>query len=193
MFLAQFSIGKKNQNAEAKTQEKTEAKTETKTEDNKNNFYKFSFKNFDGTELKLSKFQGKVILVVNTASKCGFTKQYAGLEKLYQKYQSQGLEIIAVPSADFGGQEFEKDEEIQHFCKYNFGVSFPVARKETVSGDNAHPFYKKARQTLGFGTSPKWNFHKYLINRHGEIIDYFNSTTNPQDEKFIKKIEESLK
>ena len=155
-------------------------------------FYQFSFKQFDGKDLKLNEFRGKVLLVVNTASKCGFTKQYSGLEKLYEKYKDDGLVVIAIPSADFGGQEFEKDEEIQRFCKYNFGVSFPVSKKEIVSGDNAHPFYKKARKTLGFGSAPKWNFHKYLINRNGKLVDFFNSTTTPQDEKLITKIEELL-
>jgi len=156
------------------------------------NFYQFKFKQFDGKDLSLSEFKGKVLLVINTASKCGFTKQYAGLEKLYKKYQEQGLVIIAVPSADFGGQEFEKDEEIQKFCKYNYGLSFPVARKEVVSGDNAHPFYLQAKKTLGFGTAPKWNFHKYLINRNGNLVDYFASTAAPEDQKLISKIEELL-
>jgi glutathione peroxidase len=155
-------------------------------------FYQFNFKQFDGKDLKLKTFQGKVILVVNTASKCGFTKQYSGLEKLYKKYQEQGLVIIAIPSQDFGGQEFEKDEEIQNFCKYNYGLSFPVARKETVIGDKAHPFFIEAKKTLGFGSSPKWNFHKYLINRNGNLVDFFNSTTSPEDEKLINKIEQLL-
>lgn len=155
-------------------------------------FYQFKFKQFDGKDLLLSDYKGKVLLVVNTASKCGFTKQYAGLENLYKKYQEQGLVIIAVPSADFGGQEFEKDEEIQKFCKYNFGLSFPVARKEIVSGDKAHMFYQQAKKTLGFGTAPKWNFHKYLIDRNGNLVDYFASTTAPEDEKLIKKIEDLL-
>jgi len=165
---------------------------EAKAQENKDDFYQFSFKQFDGKDLKFSEFRGKVLLVVNTASKCGFTKQYAGLEKLYEKYKDKGLVVIAIPSADFGGQEFEKDEEIQHFCKYNFGVSFPVSKKEIVSGDDAHPFYKQARKTLGFGSAPKWNFHKYLINRNGKLVDFFNSTTAPEDEKLITKIEELL-
>jgi len=181
MVISFFSGDKNNRNAEAKTKEEA------------SDFYQFSFKNFDGTDLKLSKFKGKVLLVVNTASKCGFTKQYAGLEKLHKKYQDQGLVVIAIPSADFGGQEFEQDEEIQHFCKYNFGVSFPVSRKEIVSGNKAHPFYKEAKQILGFGSTPKWNFHKYLINRKGQLVKHFNSYTSPEDEKFIKTIEELLK
>jgi len=166
---------------------------EAKAQENKNDFYQFSFKQFDGKDLKLNEFHGKVLLVVNTASKCGFTKQYSGLEKLYEKYKDQGLVVIAIPSADFGGQEFEQDEEIQHFCKYNFGVSFPVSRKEIVSGNKAHPFYKEAKQILGFGSAPKWNFHKYLINRKGQLVKHFNSYTSPEDEKFIKTIEELLK
>ena len=99
---------------------------------------------------------------------------------------------FAIPSADFGGQEFAKDEEIQHFCKYNFGVNFPVSKKEIVSGDDAHPFYKQARKTLGFGSAPKWNFHKYLINRNGKLVDFFNSTTTPQDEKLVFKTAQEI-
>lgn len=157
------------------------------------NAYDYSFYTLRGHEpLPLSSFQGKVLIVVNTASKCGFTPQYARLEKLYEQYKDRGLVILGVPSNDFGGQEPGTEQEISNFCQVNYGVSFPMAAKEVVSGKNAHPFYLWARKELGFGTAPKWNFHKYLINRKGKLIDYFYSTTSPDAGKVIKMIEKAL-
>ena len=157
------------------------------------NAYDFTFKTLMGEDqLPLSAYKGNVILIVNTASKCGFTKQYEGLEKLYQKYKSQGLVIIGVPSNDFGGQEPGTNEEIENFCRINFGVTFQMTSKEVVSGKNAHPFFKWAKDELGFGTVPKWNFHKYLVNRDGKLIDHFNSTTEPSSKNISKAIEEAL-
>jgi glutathione peroxidase len=155
--------------------------------------YDFTFHNLTGSDdLPLVQFKGKVILVVNTASKCGFTPQYEGLEKLYEKYQAQGLVIVGVPSNDFGAQEPGTSEDIASFCKLNYGVSFPMASKEDVVGSNAHPFYKWARDKLGLLSIPKWNFHKYLINRNGELVDYFNSNTAPDSDKLIKAVEKLL-
>ena len=155
--------------------------------------YDFSFKYLnEDKKLNLSDFEGKVILIVNTASKCGFTSQYAELEKLYTEYKDKGLVIIGVPSNDFGSQESESNEEIATFCRLNYGVTFPMTQKEKVSGDAPHPFYKWAKEILGFGTAPKWNFHKYLINREGKMIDYFHSTTSPKNEGFKKAIENAL-
>lgn len=155
--------------------------------------YDFSFKTLaKDTPMPLKAYEGKVLLIVNTASQCGFTPQYEALEKLYNNYKDQGLVIIGVPSNDFGGQEPGTDQEIANFCKLNYGVTFPMASKEVVSGDNAHPFYIWARKKLGFGTAPKWNFHKYLINRHGDLVDYFNSTTSPDNERIEKTIERTL-
>ena len=131
-------------------------------------------------------------MIVNTASHCGFTKQYKPLEKLYETYKDKGFVIIGVPSNDFGEQEPESNEEIEKFCKLNYGVSFIMTQKEAVSGKDAHPFYKWAKKTLGFGTAPKWNFHKYLINRKGQLIDYFNSITSPDSPKLVKAIENAL-
>jgi len=111
---------------------------------------------------------------------------------LYEKYKDKGLVIIGVPSNDFGKQEPGSNDEIASFCKLNYGVSFPMAAKEDVVGDNAHPFYKWAYKTLGFGTAPKWNFHKYLIDRQGKLADYFNSTTAPDAPRLIKAIEKLL-
>ena len=156
--------------------------------------YEFSFISVEGNKkLSLVDFKGKVILVVNTASKCGFTSQYADLEKLYKEYKDQGLVIVGVPSHDFGSQEPGTNEEIATFCQINYGVTFPMAQKETVSGESSHPFYRWAKEILGFGTAPKWNFHKYLINRQGKLIDYFYSTTSPQSHRFKEAIEKALK
>lgn len=155
--------------------------------------YDYSFSTLVGHKpLPLNTFHGKVLLIVNTASKCGFTPQYDSLETLYEKYKDRGLVILGVPSNDFGGQEPGSDQDIANFCQVNYGVSFPMTAKEIVSGKKAHPFYIWAKQKLGFGTAPKWNFHKYLINRKGELIDYFYSTTTPNASRFIKRLESAL-
>ncbi|HEU5047096.1 MAG TPA: glutathione peroxidase [Rickettsiales bacterium] len=155
--------------------------------------YEYSFHTLMGDKpLPLSEFKGKVLLVVNTASHCGFTPQYDGLEKLYNTYKDKGLVIIGVPSNDFGQQEPGSSEEIATFCKTNYGVTFPLAHKETVVGDKAHPFYLWARKVLGFGSAPKWNFHKYLINRKGQAVDYYFSTAKPDSPKLTKEIEKLL-
>lgn len=155
--------------------------------------YLFSFQNSKQEPLPLSAYKGKVLLIVNTASRCGFTKQYDGLEKLYKKYHAQGLEVIAVPSNDFANQEPGTDEEIHDFCRLHYGVSFTVTHKEVVVGKNAHPFYQWAYNELGFGSAPKWNFHKYLINRDGKIVNYFYSTTTPENDRLVNNIEKLLK
>jgi len=151
--------------------------------------YDFSFEALDGSPMPLSQFKGKVILVVNTASKCGFTPQYKGLEALYLKYKDKGLVIIGVPSNDFGQQEPGSAAEIKQFCALNYGVTFPMTAKQVVSGNNAHPFYLWAYSVLGFGSAPKWNFHKYLIDTNGRVVDYFASTTAPDSDKLAAAIE----
>lgn len=157
------------------------------------NAWNFSFHTLAGhNPLPLESFRGKVLLIVNTASKCGFTPQYAGLEKLYETYKDQGLVIIGVPSNDFASQEPGSAQDIENFCQINFGVTFPMTSKEVVSGKNAHPFYLWARQQAGFGSAPKWNFHKYLINRKGELITYFYSTTAPDAPRLVKAIQKAL-
>lgn len=155
--------------------------------------YDFTFRTLQGyEELPLGAYKGKVLLVVNTASQCGFTGQYEGLEKLYEIYKPRGLVIIGVPSNDFGQQEPGSSDEIAGFCKLNYGVTFPMAAKESVTGDDAHPFYKWARQQTGWLGAPKWNFHKYLVNRHGDVIDYFHSNTAPDNKKLIAALEKLL-
>ena len=165
----------------------------THTDEPEKNAYDYSFLSLIGhNPLPLAAYRGKVLIIVNVASKCGFTPQYASLEKLYEKYKAQGLVILGVPSNDFGRQEPGTNQEIAHFCQINYGVSFPLTAKEGVSGKMAHPFYIWAKQKLGFGSAPKWNFHKYLINRKGKLINYFYSTTAPDAARFIKAIEKAL-
>lgn len=150
--------------------------------------YKFSFELPNKQKLNLADLNGKVILVVNTASKCGLASQFADLEKLYQKYKDKGLVVIATPSADFASQEFEDENQTQKFCQVNFGVSFPVTNKLSVKGSNQHEFYKYARKKLGYLASPKWNFHKYLIDKNGKIVDHFYSTTSPINSTIEQKV-----
>ncbi len=153
----------------------------------------FEFEAIDHqSKIRLEDFYGRVVLVVNTASECGFTGQYEGLENLYQTYKDRGFVVIGIPSNDFGGQEPGTNDQIVSFCQLNYGVSFPMTTKLHVKGKEADPFYVWAKKKLGFGSGPKWNFHKYLISREGELIDYFNSTTKPDSNHLIKAIEQAL-
>ncbi len=152
----------------------------------------FSFISIDGTPMPLSNFAGKVLLVVNTASRCGFTAQYEGLQKLWSTYQDRGLVVLGVPSNDFGGQEPGNAEEIKEFCTINFNINFPMTEKYAVSGKDAHPFYQWASQQAGFLGGPKWNFHKYLIAADGRFLAGYGSITTPQDAKLIAAIEAGL-
>ena len=157
------------------------------------NAYDFSFKTLIGENpLSLSEYKGKVMLIVNTASHCGFTRQFAGLEKLYSSYKDKGLVIVGVPSNDFGAQEPGGSKEIANFCKLNYGVTFPMASKEVVSGSKAHPFYLWAKAELGFARAPKWNFHKYLIGRDGKLIDYFSSLTSPESARLVNAVKKAI-
>jgi len=123
----------------------------------------FSFTAIDGEALPLSTFRGKVLLVVNTASRCGFTRQYEGLQALWNDYRDRGLVVLGVPSNDFGGQEPGSDPDISEFCTVNFHVDFPLTAKTPVRGQNAHPFYRWAAREVGALGVPRWNFHKYLV------------------------------
>ena len=152
----------------------------------------FSFTSIDGKPMPLSDFKGKVLLVVNTASFCGFTKQYEALQALDAKYQSQGFHVIGVPSNDFGGQEPKAAGEIKEFCEGMFGVTFPLTDKVAVSGEAAHPFYVWARDRLGWLNAPKWNFHKYLVGRDGKLVTSFFSSTAPDADRLVKAVEAEL-
>ena len=147
------------------------------------NIYQFSFNQLDGKEISLSEFKGKAVLVVNTASACGLTYHYSGLEKLYQKYKDEGLVIIGFPCNQFGTQEPGTSEEIQEFCSLNYDVTFPMSSKVEVNGKNEHPLFKYLKSELK-GTltdSVKWNFTKFLIDRDGMPFKRFSSTVEPED------------
>jgi glutathione peroxidase len=135
-------------------------------------------------------YEGKVLLVVNTASKCGNTPQYDGLEKLYEEYGDEGLVVLGFPSNDFLGQEPGSEEKIAEFCRLTYGVQFPMFEKTTVKKENAHPFYKSLADASG--TYPTWNFHKYLIGRDGQLISDFSPRTQPYDDKLVASIEQAL-
>ncbi|MGB5591068.1 MAG: glutathione peroxidase [Gammaproteobacteria bacterium] len=135
-------------------------------------------------------YQDKVILVVNTASKCGNTPQYDGLEKLYDEYGEAGLVVLGFPSNDFMGQEPGTEEQIQEFCRLTYRVQFPMFEKTTVKGDAAHPFFVELAASSG--NQPGWNFHKYLIGRDGQLISDFSPRTQPYDQKLVKAIEAAL-
>jgi glutathione peroxidase len=149
----------------------------------------FTFQSIDGQPMPLSTFKGKVLLVVNTASFCGFTKQYQGLQTLYDRYEAKGLVIIGVPSNDFGEQEPKSEGEIADFCKGAFGVTFPLTAKQTVSGGAAHPFYRWAATVLGAQNVPRWNFHKYLIGADGLLVAAFSTQTEPLSARLVSAIE----
>lgn len=135
-------------------------------------------------------YSGKVLLIVNTASKCGNTPQYDGLEKLYDQYGEEGLVVLGFPSNDFMSQEPGTEEKIEEFCRLTYGVEFPMFEKTSVKKDNAHPFYVALADSAG--TYPTWNFHKYLIGRDGEMIAEFNPRTQPYDPDLIVAVEQAL-
>jgi len=144
----------------------------------------------DGKPFPLCQYAGKVILVVNTASYCGFTSQYDGLEKLYARLKDQGLVVVGFPSNDFGEQEPGSDKEIADFCRLTYGVEFPMVSKTVVKGRNAHPFFLQLAEITG--SRPKWNFHKYLINRDATRVVAYTSFTKPDDRDLLKQIDAFL-
>ena len=156
-------------------------------------FYQFKAQTLAGEELPMAEFQGKVVLVVNTASQCGFTPQYAGLESLYKTYSTQGLVILGFPCNQFGGQEPGSAEDIAQLCQLNYGVNFPMFAKIDVNGSSAHPLYQWLKQQLPglLGNAIKWNFTKFLISRDGTPLKRYASITKP--EALVADIELALK
>lgn len=146
--------------------------------------YDFTLETLQGKPLPLKQFKGKPIVIVNTASKCGFTPQYKGLEQVWKANKEKGLVVIGVPSNDFGRQEPGTAEEIESFCEINYGVDFPMAAKVSVSGSAAHPLFKWMGDQGGFLSRPRWNFYKYLIGRDGKLAGWFSSMTSPDSTKF---------
>ena len=150
----------------------------------------YSFPSLTDQPTPLCRFEGKVLLVVNTASECGYTPQYEGLEALYRRYRDRGLVVLGFPANDFGGQEPGSNREIAKFCEVNYGVSFPMFAKSGVTESDANPFYATlAKKT---GERPHWNFHKYLIDRTGETVLSFGSAVEPGDRKLVAEIERML-
>ena len=155
-------------------------------------FFDHTIKNINNEIINLDQYKGKTILLVNVASKCGFTKQYTGLQELYEKYRDKDFYVIGVPSNQFGGQEPGSNAEIKNFCETNFNITFPLTDKVDVKGDNAHEIYKWAKKNYGNSAVPKWNFHKILINKDGKIHETFGSFTDPLSKKIITNIENIL-
>lgn len=179
-----------------------------------NTIYDFKMKKIDGKDTSLEEFKGKVTLIVNVASKCGLTPQYEGLTKLYKQYKDKGLEILGFPANEFLGQEPGTDEEIQQFCTLNYNVDFPIFQKIVVKGEGQHPLYNFLTQNKpdavqkeggkllkileekgllsGMPNDIKWNFEKFLINRHGEIVERFSPDVEPNDPVVIAALEREL-
>ena len=157
--------------------------------------YDIEVETVTGDAVRLDSYSGKVMLIVNTASKCGFTGQYEGLQALYDKYSSQGLIVLGFPSNDFLGQEPGTNQEIQSFCKLNYGVTFPVFAKISVKGDNQHPLYQyltSKTTNSEFGGKISWNFNKFIIDRQGNVLARFGSRTKPDAPKLIAQLETAL-
>lgn len=154
-------------------------------------FYNFEARRLNGKAESMEQYKGKVVMVVNTASKCGLTPQYEGLEKLYQQYRDQGLVILGFPCNQFGEQEPGNASDIQEFCQINYGVSFPIFEKIEVNGNQAHPIFVYLKSKLGgvFGSRIKWNFTKFVLDRQGKPVKRFSPITKPEDiEPTIKKL-----
>lgn len=154
--------------------------------------YQFAFDGLWTERVPMTAFAGDVVLVVNTASRCGFTPQYEGLQQIYDEYHAQGFDIVGVPANNFMGQEPGSAEEIQEFCTLNYGVTFPMAAKTDVVGDTRHPFYAWAEQQIGESAVPQWNFHKILIGRDGRVIRAFDTRTEPTSEEIRNAITAAL-
>lgn len=151
----------------------------------------FAFLDIDGEPLRLNQFAGKPILVVNTASRCGFTGQYDGLQKLWSSYRDRGLVVIGVPSDDFN-QELATEAQVRDFCEMNYGIDFPMTSITRLRGTDQHPFYAWAERALGREKAPRWNFHKYLIDTEGRVVDAFPSRVEPTSRQMISAVEALL-
>ena len=154
-------------------------------------FFDLSIKSNNGDILNLKDYKNNVVLIVNTASYCGFTNQYADMQKLWDKYKDKGLLVLGVPSNSFN-QEKNDDTEVKKFCEVNFNINFPLTSITSVKGDDAHEIYKWAKENHGKSAIPKWNFHKILVNKDGKVAETYSSFTNPMSKKVISKIETLL-
>ena len=154
--------------------------------------YEFSFKNIDGGKINLQNYKDHVIVVVNVASRCGFTNQYEDLQNLWSTYKDKNLVVVGVPTNNFK-QEPGSNKDIKDFCETNFNINFPMTEKMDVIGRNAHPFFEWAKENHGRSAIPKWNFHKIIIGKDGKVVDTFASITKPSSKKFINLIESQIK
>ena len=154
-------------------------------------FFDFKINSISGEQIDLKDYRNKVVLVVNTASYCGFTNQYSDLQLLWEKYKSKGLIVLGVPSNSFN-QEKKEDADVKEFCEVNFNINFPMTTIIEVKGENSHELFKWAEKNYGKSAIPKWNFYKILINKEGKIEDTYSSFTNPNSDKILKKIEKIL-
>ena len=154
-------------------------------------FFDFKIQSINGDIINFKEYKDKTVLLVNTASFCGFTKQYTDLQNLWEKFQADGLIVLGIPSNSFN-QEKPDDNEVKKFCEVNFNITFPMSTITNVKGDDAHEIFKWAKKNYGSSAIPKWNFHKILINKDGKIQKTFNSFTNPMSKKIISEIEKIL-
>lgn len=183
-----YGLSGPNADAKSPTQKSKTAAKDTRV-------YDFTMKSLAGKNVPLSKYEGRVLLIVNTASKCGFTPQYAGLEKLHEQYAPKGLAILGFPANDFGGQEPGTDPEIGAFCEKNYGVKFDIFSKIRVKGDDKHPLYAfltAQGERVGVPGEVKWNFEKFLMNRDGKIVARFRSNVKPESDEIRQAIEAEL-
>ena len=158
---------------------------------NAKSFHDFSVESITGKEIKLSKYKNKVVLLVNTASQCGFTPQYSGLQKIYDRYKEDGFIVLGVPSDDFN-QELSTNSDVKKFCEIRYGVNFPMTSIQKIKGNDAHPIYKWIADNVSVIGQPRWNFHKFLIGKDGEIVNWYSSMTSPTSESFVKDVEDAI-
>ena len=162
-----------------------------KAEVNAKSFHDFSVESITGKEIKLSEYKNKVVLLVNTASQCGFTPQYSGLQKIYDRYKEDGFIVLGVPSDDFN-QELSTNSDVKKFCEIRYGVNFPMTSIQKIKGNDAHPIYKWIADNVSVIGQPRWNFHKFLIGKDGEIVNWYSSMTSPTSESFVKDVEDAI-
>ena len=163
----------------------------TKTMSSEKSFHDFSIESISGGDISLADYKNKVVLLVNTASQCGFTPQYAGLQKIYDRYKDDGFVVLGVPSDDFN-QELSSDDDVKKFCEIRYGVNFPLTSIQKIKGDSAHPLYKWISGNTSVIGQPRWNFHKYLISKEGEVLKWFSSMTSPTSDGLLKQVEQAL-
>ena len=163
----------------------------TKSMSSDKSFHDFSIESISGGDIKLADYKNKVVLLVNTASQCGFTPQYAGLQKIYDRYKDDGLVVLGVPSDDFN-QELSSDDDVKKFCEIRYGVNFPLTSIQKIKGESAHPLYKWISGNTSVIGQPRWNFHKYLISKEGQILNWFSSMTSPTSEGLLNQVEQAL-